>query len=62
MLPAEFFQRTASTAGEFSLSVNEKEAIVNALARAQNNKSEAAKLLNITRKTLYNKIKLYEIN
>lgn len=62
VLPAEFFQRTASTAGEFSLSVNEKEAIVNALARAQNNKSEAAKLLNITRKTLYNKIKLYEIN
>ena len=62
VLPAEFFQRAVTTAGEFSLSVNEKEAIVNALAKAQNNKSEAAKLLNITRKTLYNKIKLYELN
>jgi two-component system response regulator HydG len=39
-----------------------KEIIVNALAKTQNNKSEAAKLLKITRKTLYNKIKLYNIN
>jgi two-component system response regulator HydG len=39
-----------------------REIIVNALAKTQNNKSEAAKLLKITRKTLYNKIKLYNIN
>lgn len=62
VLPIEFFQKTVSTSGDFSLSVNEKDAIVNALARTQNNKSEAAKLLKITRKTLYNKLKLYDIN
>lgn len=62
VLPVEFFQKSVHTSGDFSLSVNEKEAIINALARAQNNKSEAAKLLKITRKTLYNKLKLYNIN
>lgn len=35
----------------------EKVTIENALKKANNNKSEAAKLLNIDRKTLYNKIK-----
>ncbi|MBE0393177.1 sigma-54 dependent transcriptional regulator [Flavobacterium sp. PL002] len=62
VLPVEFFQKTASTNGDFSLSVNEKEAILNALDRTNNNKSEAAKLLKITRKTLYNKLKLYDLN
>ena len=62
VLPTEFFQKTESNSSDFSLSVNEKDAIVNALARTQNNKSEAAKLLKITRKTLYNKLKLYDIN
>lgn len=62
VLPVEFFQKATTTSGDFSLSVNEKEAIVNALARTNNNKSEAAKLLKITRKTLYNKLKLYDLN
>lgn len=63
VLPVEFFQtQTTGLNGNFSLSENEKEAILNALSRAQNNKSEAAKLLRITRKTLYNKLKLYNIN
>lgn len=62
VLPVEFFQKTTSTNGDFSLSVNEKEAILNALYRTNNNKSEAAKLLKITRKTLYNKLKLYDLN
>ncbi|KUJ59767.1 two-component system response regulator [Flavobacteriaceae bacterium CRH] len=64
VLPAEFFQvQKQSTAnGNFSLSENEKEAIIHALSRAQNNKSEAAKLLKITRKTLYNKLKQYNID
>jgi two-component system response regulator HydG len=44
------------------LSENEKEAIIYALSKAQNNKSEAAKLLKITRKTLYNKLKQYNID
>ena len=62
VLPAEFFQIPTHIPGDFSISENEKEAIINALSRAKNNKSEAAKLLKITRKTLYNKLKLYDIN
>lgn len=64
VLPSEFFQQSQqkqSNESNLALSDNEKEVIVNALAKTQNNKSEAAKLLKITRKTLYNKIKLYNI-
>jgi len=66
VLPAEFFQiqnqNTAETTSSFSLSENEKETIIHALSKTQNNKSEAAKLLKITRKTLYNKLKQYNID
>jgi two-component system response regulator HydG len=64
VLPAEFFQTQIKqhSADTFSLSENEKGAIINALSRTQNNKSEAAKLLKITRKTLYNKLKQYDID
>ncbi|MGJ5641012.1 sigma-54-dependent transcriptional regulator [Formosa sp. S-31] len=41
---------------------NEKQLILRALEQANNNKTLAAKLLNVTRKTLYNKIKEYEIS
>lgn len=63
VLPAEFFQiqKQPTSSSSFSLSENEKEAIIHALSKAQNNKSEAAKLLKITRKTLYNKLKQYNI-
>ena len=40
---------------------SEKSKIIAALKQTNNNKSQAAKLLNIDRKTLYNKLKLYEI-
>ena len=64
VLPAEFFQIQIKqhSSDTFSLSENEKGAIINALSRTQNNKSEAAKLLKITRKTLYNKLKQYDID
>jgi two-component system response regulator HydG len=63
VLPVEFFQIQKQPAnGAFSLSENEKEAIIHALSKTQNNKSEAAKLLKITRKTLYNKLKHYNID
>ena len=39
----------------------EKEHILEALRQTGNNKSKAAQLLNIDRKTLYNKLKLYGI-
>ncbi|MFY0481767.1 sigma-54-dependent transcriptional regulator [Flavobacterium sp. PLA-1-15] len=62
VLPSEIFQAEASTEETFSLSGNEKDMIINALAKTQNNKSEAAKLLQINRKTLYNKLKLYNLD
>ncbi|MGA9638451.1 sigma-54-dependent transcriptional regulator [Flavobacterium sp.] len=62
-LPVEFFleQETAEPLN-LSLSKNEKDTILDALDQTDNNKSEAAKLLQITRKTLYNKLKRYGID
>ncbi|MCD0475106.1 sigma-54 dependent transcriptional regulator [Flavobacterium sp. EDS] len=62
VLPLEFFQIQKQVPNDFSLSENEKEAIIHALSKAKNNKSEAAKMLKITRKTLYNKLKQYNID
>ena len=43
----------------FSVKTNEKELILKVLQEANNNKTKAAKLLNFSRKTLYNKLKEY---
>lgn len=61
-LPLEIFQMKNRTTDDFSLFENEKDTILNALEQAKNNRSEAAKLLRISRKTLYNKLKQYDIN
>ncbi len=39
----------------------EKELIIEALRQANHNKSKAARILNIDRKTLYNKLKIYDL-
>ncbi|REH46436.1 two-component system response regulator HydG [Tenacibaculum gallaicum] len=51
-----------SLPNEFSTKENEKKLIIRALHEAGNNKTKAAKLLNITRKTLYNKLKEHKIS
>ena len=62
VLPSELFEiKKIQNESNFSVSDNEKELIINALSKTGNNKSETAKLLNINRKTLYNKLKLYNI-
>lgn len=60
VLPTEIFQN--KNENDFSLSESEKDAIISALNKVKNNKSEAAQLLKISRKTLYNKLKLYNIS
>ena len=60
VLPTEIFQNRNDN--DFSLSESEKDAIISVLNKVKNNKSEAANLLQISRKTLYNKLKLYNIN
>lgn len=63
VLPQEMLAEN-KTANEFPLysKQNEESAIRSALERANFNKSKAAKLLDIDRKTLYNKLKLYNID
>ncbi len=56
-----FSEKVKKETVDFSKESNEKQLILNALKEADFNKTKAAKLLNITRKTLYNKLKYYEI-
>lgn len=62
-IPVELSQ-PAFVEEDFSLKKekNEVDLIKEALLKCNNNKSEAARLLKIDRKTLYNKLKCYQIN
>src|SRR5690554_6134300 len=63
-LPKEVYKTKKLDLSEeqFSKADYEKEQIVRALKQSNFNKSKAAKLLQITRKTLYNKINHYNLN
>lgn len=61
-LPQEILKTERKAANDFSLFENERDAILGALEQTNNNKSKAAKLLKINRKTLYNKLKQHDIN
>ncbi|MBQ0118065.1 MAG: sigma-54-dependent Fis family transcriptional regulator [Flavobacterium sp.] len=63
-LPMELLHAPATTekGGGLGLKSNEKEQIIQALKQADFNKTKAAELLHITRKTLYNKLKEYQID
>ncbi|WP_343328842.1 sigma-54 dependent transcriptional regulator [Polaribacter staleyi] len=64
VLPIELtkVKESKSSLNKFSTKENEKALIISALEEVGNNKTQAAKLLNITRKTLYNKLKEYNLS
>jgi len=63
-LPGEVLQSRggAAASSNFSKADYEKEQIIKALKKTNFNKSKAAKLLQVTRKTLYNKINQYNLD
>ena len=63
-LPSELLLSTETTAADdnFSKAHYEKEQIMKAMKKTNFNKSKAAKLLQVTRKTLYNKINQYNLD
>jgi two-component system response regulator HydG len=75
-LPHEIMEPTLSTSDDINVSFNgvlpqslkavveeaEKKAILEVLKHTNNNKSKTADLLDVDRKTLYNKLKTYQID
>ena len=64
VLPVEMVESNGlySRSNDFSKADYEKAQILKALKRTNFNKSKAAKLLQVTRKTLYNKINQYNLD
>ncbi|HEU4495935.1 MAG TPA: sigma-54 dependent transcriptional regulator [Flavobacterium sp.] len=62
VLPQEMILNESAPSLSIYTKENEEAAIRQALEQAGFNKSKAAKMLNIDRKTLYNKLKLYSID
>ncbi|MDC6404503.1 MULTISPECIES: sigma-54-dependent transcriptional regulator [Maribacter] len=64
VLPSEMFAPAKLTADSTNMTKEdfEKEQILSALKRTNYNKSKAAKLLHVTRKTLYNRIHHYNLD
>lgn len=54
--------KTENSPDSFSAKTNEKKLILKVLEEVNNNKTKAAKLLNFSRKTLYNKLKEYDLD
>lgn len=61
VFPSDFFEEVNQYKAVFTKSENEKELIIKTLNLCNGNKTEAAKMLEINRKTLYNKLKLYQL-
>lgn len=64
ILPREIAHATSRQKETYSLfkNQNEQELILDALEKANGNKAKAARMLSIDRKTLYNKLKQYDIS
>ncbi|TYP77127.1 sigma-54-dependent transcriptional regulator [Aquimarina intermedia] len=64
VLPSDIAHATATTKNTYGLfkNQNEQELILDALEKANGNKAKAARMLSIDRKTLYNKLKQYDIS
>ena len=64
LLPTEIIRAKSIDKNTYSLfkNQNEQELILDALEKANGNKAKAARMLSIDRKTLYNKLKQYDIS
>jgi two-component system, NtrC family, response regulator HydG len=63
VIPSDLWDSNSDTSLDgLQKDVVEKKMIEKALVITKGNKTDAAKLLNMSRKTLYNKLKLYQIN